>query len=301
MKRFIKAFLWIICYISASWVGIRTKLGFDILDPDDWRLLFDKSLRARWPSYMADKKLVCKVLLAFIIIGVLGLAIVTKKKKKRIPIVKGELPETENSRPMAMNSQGRVAASLPRAPTGGTSQTAENSGAPQETSSAPVNPFVQAVRQATNIANSFDVSVFPHVKLENTFTQLVVSDDSTALLIKFLPEANPWHVEQTSAPQESVWTSDGREPLRFLKDIMESTATLARLEPDAKAVSVVLMNTGSIENAKEIKNYLNQNNIQIATLDNQQTPDIPTWHDLLSEFYPLKGEENETNDSSQSM
>ena len=46
-----------------------------------------------------------------------------------------------------------------------------------------------AIRKITEIADTFEVSVFPHVKLENTFTQLVISDDATALLLKILPQA----------------------------------------------------------------------------------------------------------------
>ena len=74
---------------------------------------------------------------------------------------------------------------------------------------------------------------------------------------------------------------------------MESTATLARLEPEAHPISVVLMTDGSLENAAQVRNYLEQKGIRIAVLDNTKMPDIPTWQQLLGEFYPPKEKENE--------
>ena len=188
MKRLMRALLWIACYGGASWFGIKAKLGFNILSGDHWKLLFDKSVHAHWPADMAAKKLVCKVLLFFIIVGVLGLSVVMKKKRTRIPVVKGELPESKEAfRPAMMASQGKMATPAPAPVTNVT-------GSAPVLSNPPVNLMGDAVRKITEIANTFEVSVFPHVKLENTFTQLVVSDDATALLLKILPQSGTWKV-----------------------------------------------------------------------------------------------------------
>ena len=288
MKRLIKAGLWIACYGGACWVGIKSKLGFDILNQNHWGMLFDKSPHAIWPPEMAPKKLVCKILFAFIIVGVLGLSVVIKKKKKRIPVVKGELPEKGNFRPSAMVSQGRIAAPPVVTP------------APAGTGAVPApaqNSMSSAIQKISATANTFEVSIFPHVKLENTFTQLVVSDDATALLLKILPQSGTWQVTTPESPQESMWTIENDSPKNVLKDIMESTATLSKLEPEAEAIAVVILAGGKIQNAREIKDYLNKNNIQLAALDNHDMPDVPTWSQLLGQFYPLKQQEenNEEN------
>jgi len=291
MKRLLKAVLWIICYGGACWFGIKAKLGFDILNRNNWEMLFDKSVHQMWPAEMAPKKLVCKILLAFIIVGILGLSVVIKKKKPRIPVVKGELPEKGNSRPALMPSQGKI----------------ENPVAiPKNTLSAPAptgNSMSDVIHQLTEIAKTFDVSVFPHVKLENTFTQLVVSDDATALLLKILPQSGVWQVEQAASPQESLWKSETEQPHPLLKDIMESTATLARLEPEANTISVVILANSTLQNPEEIRHYLGEQGIRIATLKKQVMPDIPAWEELLAEFYPPKEreEENETNTNSQNI
>ena len=86
----------------------------------------------------------------------------------------------------------------------------------------------------------------------------------------------------------------------MLKDIMESTSTLIRLEPEARSISVVLMADGVLENPNEVKTYLEQNGIRIAVLDNKNMPEIPTWQTLLSEFYLPKEEENENETDSPS-
>ena len=292
MKRLVKAILWIVCYGGASWFAIKTKLGFDILSGDHWKLLFDKSVRAQWPADMAAKKLVCKILLGFIIIGIIGLSVVTKQKKRRIPIVKGDLPDKENFRPSIMASQGKMATPAPAPVAAG------NNGFSQPVLNTPsVNLMGDAIRKITEIADAFEVSVFPHVKLENTFTQLVVSDDANALLLKILPQSGTWKVEQAELIEESLWTLGEEQPKKLLKDIVESTATLARLEPEAHAVSVVVMAGSNLENPTEVKAYLEQNGIRIAALDNTAMPDIPTWAELLSEFYPPKGEENDEQEN----
>ena len=291
MKRLIKAILWIVCYGGTSWFAIKTKLGFNILSGQHWKLLFDKSVTARWPMDMAPKKLVCKILLAFIIIGILGLSVVIKKRKTRIPVVKGELPQKQSERPALMSSQGRMISST-QLPIAAPSATGGNSTQSSMNSAPSGNLMGDAIRKITDIANDFDITTFPHVKLENTFTHLIVSDDSTALLLKILPRAGTWQVTQADLPEESLWSLQGEEPRNILKDIIESTATLARLEPEAQAVAVVLLTDGNIENAAEVKNYLNQKGIRIAVLDNQNMPDIPTWRNLLSEFYPQKQKEN---------
>lgn len=294
MKRLLKAILWIMCYGGASWFAIKTKLGFDVLLGSHWKLLFDKSVHAHWPSDMADKKLVCKVLLGFIIVGILGLAVVTKKKKTRIPVVKEELPQKESFRPAPMASQGKMTTPAPTQ----TTPSAEGGSFATPSFIVPsVNLMTEAIRKLTDIANSFEVSVFPHVKLENTFTQLVVSDDTNALLLKILPQTGKWKVEKADLAGESLWSLEGEEPKKLLKDIIESTATLARLEPEAHSTSVIVMAGGSIDNAAEIKDYLNQRGIRIVTLDDQETADIQTWQSLLAEFYPPKGKENENEAS----
>ena len=302
MKRLMKAFLWIVCYGGACWFGIKAQLGFDILLPAHWKALFDKSVHAHWPPEFAAKKLVCKVLLAFIIVGILGLAVVTKKRKTRIPIVKGELPEPGSSRPALIISQkGKNAAVPPPISV----QLSGNGGPFSAPAANPptVNLMADAVRRISDVAKGFEVSVFPHVKLENTFTQLVISDDATALMLKILPQDTAWKVQLTESPEESQWTFEDQPPRNMLKDILESTATLKRLEPESRAVAVVLIVDGIVENSTEVKNYLEQHDIRIATLDNQEMPDVPTWQNLLSEFYPTKTEENknETDTNEQNM
>ena len=310
MKRFIKAILWIGCYGGACWFGIKSKLGFDILNNNHWQLLLDRSLvHAPWPVDMASKRLVCKVLLAFIIVGVLGLAVVTKKKKSRIPVVKDESPNTADQRPAPIASQGRVtvtpvaaAVPPPSVPTPPATPIPNSTvpATPSISNLPPISPMSDAIRKISAIANNFDISVFPHVKLENTFTQLVISDDSTALLLKILPQLGTWQMEQAERPEDSLWTIGNDPPKNILKDIIDSTATLARLEPEAHAIAVVIVAGGTIENALEVKNYLEQNGIRIAVLQNETMPDLPDWHHLLSEFYPLKQKENnnETNTNS---
>ena len=109
MKRLMKAILWIGCYGGVCWFEIKTKLGFDILNQNHWQILFDnRSPHTVWPSDMAPKKLVCKILLAFIVVGILGLAIVSKSRKKRGPIVKGEIQTANSYRPAPLAAQGRM-------------------------------------------------------------------------------------------------------------------------------------------------------------------------------------------------
>ena len=298
MKRLMKAILWIGCYGGACWFVFKNKLGFDILSQNHWKLLFDKSVHSQWPDNMAGKKLVCKVLFAFIVVGILGLSVVIKKKKRRIPIVIGELPASkENFRPAPMISQGRIAAPAPVIPQ-------RNSAASQSALISPpsVNLMGDAIRKITAVANNFNATAFPHVKLENTFTHLVISDDATALLLKILPQSGTWQVEQADAPEESKWTLDGEDGKNILKDIMESTATLARLEPEARTISVVILAGGNLVDPGSVRQYLEQHGIRIATLE-QEIPDIPFWKDLLAEFYPPKEKEpnNEANATPQNM
>lgn len=296
MKRLLKAILWIGCYGGACWLGIKAKLGFDILSQKHWQMLFDKSVHAQWPAEMANKKLVCKILLLFIIVGIIGLSVVTKKKKKRIPVVKGELPEKGDMRPSFMPSQGKVSnMPLPPLP----QQTTSSASAP----SPSMSPITEAIHQLTETAKQFSVSVFPHVKLENTFTQLVVSDDATALLLKILPQSGVWQVQQNNSLEESLWSIGEEQPTPVLKDIILSTAILSKLEPEANAISVVILSNGTLQNPTEIKQYLSQKGIRIATLNAQENPDIPKWNELLAEFYPPKEseEKNERNTDSQNI
>ena len=293
MKQLIKAILWIGCYGGACWFWIKAKLGFNLLSQSQWRLLFDKSGHTTWPQDMAPKKLVCRILLAFIVIGILGLAVVVKKKKRRIPLVKGELPEKGNFRPSALASQGKIASST------GASFTPAIAPTTHQTSSVNVPPssnhlMGDVIKRVTDIANTFEVSVFPHVKLENTFTQLVISDDATALLLKILPQTGKWQVAETSLPEESLWNLEGEQPKNVLKDILQSTATLARLEPEAHAIAVVIV-SGVVQEAEKVKEYLEQNGILIACLpeDGKNVEGIPSWSELLEKFYSPKIKEIE--------
>ncbi|MGN0919980.1 MAG: hypothetical protein ACI4OR_04425 [Alphaproteobacteria bacterium] len=293
MSRISKAILWVVCYGGACWIGIKAKLGFDILSTSHWSMLFDKSVHSIWPPEMASKKVVCKVSLAFIIVGILGLSVVIKKKKPRIPIVKGELPEKGSMRPALMPSQGKM--NVGPTPT----QIAATGSAPAPSA----NSMAEVLRQITEIAKTFEVSVFPHVKLENTFTQLVVSDDATALLLKILPQSAMWQVEQAATAEESLWKIEGEEAKPLLKEIMQSTAILSRLEPEATSISVIILAGGTLQNPAEVRQYLGQQGIRIASLQEGSMPDIPSWRELLAEFYPLKEseEQNETNIDSQSL
>ncbi len=292
MKRLLKAILWIGCYGGTSWFGIKAKLGFDILNQNNWAFLFDKSVHAVWPADMAPKKLVCKVLLVFIIVGILGLAVVTKKKKRRIPLVYGELPQKEGERPQPVASQGKMATTSAPAPQ---AQVGELNNV---MSPAPQNLLGDVIRQITAIANTFEVSVFPHVKLENTFTQLVVSDDATALLLKILPQSGTWQITQEEMVENSQWAIENEPAKPILKDIIESTATLARLEPDAHAISVIILAGGTLNETENVRSYLEQNGIRIVSLKGD-IPNIPSWQELLNEFYqPKQVEEmNETNNN----
>ena len=306
MKRLLKAILWIVCYGGSCWFVFKSKLGFDILSGKHWTLLFDKSVHSHWPTTIADKKLVCRILLAFIVVGILGLAVITKRKKSLIPVVKGELPDKEGFRPTPMISQGKMMIAVPDPTPNSNPDSApvlgESSALSQPVlNTQPINLMGDAVRKITDIANTFEVSVFPHVKLENTFTQLVISDDATAMLLKVLPQTGTWKVEQGIVIEESLWTLGNEQPKKILKDIVESTSTLARLEPEAHAISVILITGGDIENAGAVRSYLRQNGIRIATLDNQNMPDIPTWHELLSEFYIPKQEEEDDNETDENL
>ena len=113
-----------------------------------------------------------------------------------------------------MATQGRMATPAP-APTpagsGGVSRPVLNTPTP--------NLMGDAIRKITDIADAFEVSIFPHVKLENTFTQLVVSDDANALLLKILPQSGTWKVEQNELAEESLWTLGEEQPKKLLKDI----------------------------------------------------------------------------------
>lgn len=302
MKRLFKAILWITCYGGACWIGIKAKLGFDVLSQDHWKLLFDKSVHAHWPNDMAPKKIVCRVLLAFIIIGILGLSVVTKKKKKRIPVVLGELPDKQNFRPTPVASQGKVAApapqesALPPVP----SLSGQNGPTPAPISNTPpVNLMGDIIRELTNIANTFEISVFPHVKLENTFTQLVVSDDETPLLLKILPQEGTWKVNLAEFPEDTQWGLNGEPPKSILKDIIQSTQTLARLEPDSRPASVIILANSTLDDADNVHTYLENNGIKVAYL-HKSTEGIPSWNELLAEFYPPKNKEasDETNNAS---
>ena len=298
MKRLLKAILWIVCYGGACWFGIKAKLGFDILSGNHWKLLFDKSIYSHWPTDLAAKKLVCKVLLAFIVVGIIGLSVVTRQKKRRIPVIKEELPpDKENFRPAMMASQGRMTAPTPAPTPNGSSNNVQPAFDTKNT-----NSIADAIRKITDITDDFEVSVFPHVKLENTFTQLVVSDDSSALLLKILPQSGTWKVEKTEKVEESLWTLGEEQPKKLLKEILESVAVLTRLEPEAHSIAVVVMTDGNIENAAEVANYLEQNGVRIVALNNQEMPEISTWKNLLSEFYlPKEEAQNETDDTSQNM
>ena len=162
-----------------------------------------------------------------------------------------------------------------------------------------------AIKRISDVAKTFEASIFPHVKLENTFTHLVISDDTNALLLKILPQSGTWQVEPNQDPKESVWTLDGQNPQNTLKDIINSTQTLTRLEPDANSFSVVVLANGTLEKPEEVKEFLTNNGIRIATLlpDNKTIPGIQTWQELLAEFYPpkTKEDENETNNNPQNL
>ena len=312
MKRLIKAILWIVCYGGACWIGFKAKFGFDILSQKHWLMLFDRSAIATWPSGMAERKMLCKILLAFILVGILGLAVVSKKKKERKSFVvsKAELSQKGEYRPAPLASQGRIAAPAPPANMTFQAPPKNAPSAPNLPSAAPaisasdmthLNLMEETIKKISNVANNFDLSIFPHVKLENTFTQLVVSDDSNALLLKILPQSGTWQVQPNPNPSESVWILNGQNPQNLLRDIIKSTQTLARLEPDANAVSVVILTNSTLEKPEEVKEFLMNNDIQIVTLlpDNQTIPGIQTWQELLAEFYPLKTKEenNETNNN----
>ena len=308
MKRLIKAILWIGCYGGIGWLALKIVLGFDILSQKHWIMLFDRSVHETWPIQMADKKLVCKVLLGFILVGILGLVIVTKKKKEYHVISKAELPRQENYRPVPMASQGRIAAPAPvQAPNNGGFNAPGVVPVPPAagTNTSYVSSMSEAIKRISDVAKTFEASIFPHVKLENTFTHLVISDDTNALLLKILPQSGTWHVEPNQDPKESVWTLDGQNPQNTLKDIINSTQTLTRLEPDANSFSVVVLANGTLEKPEEVKEFLTNNGIRIATLlpDNKTIPGIQTWQELLAEFYPpkTKEDENETNNNPQNL
>lgn len=292
MKRLLKAILWIFCYGGALGVIIKAKLGFNILDGKNWKILFDDSPRQVWPAQMASKKFLCKVLLLFIIVGILGLSVVLRKKKSRIPVVKGELDEKNNFRPSPLATQGRI--SPPLAPAISPSTSLNYSSSPPTATATSSNLMGDIVKEITQEANQFDISVFPHVKLENTFTQLVVSDDSTALLLKVLAQPVTWQVSQPLDSMECLWTAEG-VPSVSIKDIIQSTQTLSRLEPEANAIAVIILAGGDLEEPQKVKSYLNEHGIQIASFlpDDQKIPDIPDWKELLGKFYPLK--ENDEN------
>ena len=120
-------------------------------------------------------------------------------------------------------------------------------------------------------------------------------------MLKILPQSGTWQVQPNPNPSESVWILNGQNPQNLLRDIIKSTQTLARLEPDANAVSVVILTNSTLEKPEEVKEFLMNNDIQIVTLlpDNQTIPGIQTWQELLAEFYPLKTKEenNETNNN----
>ena len=251
MKRFLKAILWILIYGGLGWIVGKHVFGFDILSADNWDIFFDKGLKV-WPPRMAPKKLLCKLLLGFIIIGVLGLGIITRKKhpSKGQPVfVKPNSVGSSGFAPARMPTQGKIMAFQPNPPVSPSSTATPITNTVQPP--APQNTFQETVNKISAVVDDFDATAFPHVKLENTFTHLVVSDDSTALLLKILVTPGEWQVQQGPTIRESLWIINQQEPQKILVDILNSTETLTRLEPDASSIAVVILTNVSIQNPKE--------------------------------------------------
>ena len=291
MKRLFRAFLWAVCWGGIFWAGVKAKLGFDILKSHHWRMLFDHSPNQVWPLDMAPKKTVCKVLLCFIVIGILGLGVALKRKKGRVPVVKGELPpETTLFRPPRIASQGRMAAIS--SPTTSTNSTR----APEQPAGPAVGTMAEAVQRIANASINFQLTVFPHVKLENTFTNLVLSDDTVALMLKILPQNGTWKVQENPDPAQSIWTLDEQEGKNELNDILESGKVLKRLEPEANVFCVVVLTNGDMQDSLNVRQYLTEKGIRIATLlpNNRTINGLQTLDELLGEFFEKKKIEGET-------
>ena len=301
MKQLLRAVLWIVCWGGVCWAGIKAKLGFDILEAKDWEMLFDHSPKQKWPLDKAPKKLVCKVLLGFIVIGVLGIAIALKRKKKHVPIVVEERHQSNDTfRPAPMASQGRMMSSTPTpasAPAYVPPDAPVNTQPAGVTAAPPVSPALsatgtmqEALKRISDLAGNFLLTAFPHVKLENTFTQMVLSDDIIALMLKVLPHVGTWQVQEAADPAESIWTLDNREGQNAIKDIIQSAQTLKKLEPEANVVPLVILTNGNIQEPEKIRQYLEQNNIRIATLlpNSGEIPGIQQLEEVLGEFFERK-------------
>lgn len=292
MKRLFRALLWVVCWGGISWAGIKLKWGFDILESRNWKMLFDHSPNQIWPLDMAPKKLLCKVLLCFIIIGILGFGVAIKRKKKRIPVVIGELPpEKTLFRPPRIAPQGRMMSTHPAAPAGGTGEIQ----APAQPAGPVLGTMAEAVQRISNLAIKFQLTVFPHVKLENTFTNLVLSDDTVALMLKILIQDGTWRVQESSDPAQSIWTLNEQEGKNELKDILESAKVLSRLEPEANVITVVVLTNGDMQDPLNVRQYLTQTGIRIATLlpNNRTLSGVQTLEELLGEFFEKKQNEGE--------
>ncbi len=293
MKRLFRALLWVVCWGGISWAGIKIKLGFDILESKNWKMLFDHSPSQTWPLDMAPKKIVCKVLLCFIIIGILGFGVALKRKKKHIPVVIGELPaEKKLFRPPRIAPQGRMmSVNHPTSlinETGGVQSHGQSAG--------PVlGTMAEAVQRITNLAVKFQLTVFPHVKLENTFTNLVLSDDTVALMLKILIQDGTWRVQESPDPEQSIWSLNEQEGKNELKDILESAKVLSRLEPEANVITVIVLTNGDVQNPLNVRQYLTQTGIRIATLlpNNRTLSGVQTLEELLGEFFEKKQNEGE--------
>ncbi|MBR6231771.1 MAG: hypothetical protein IKQ99_01575, partial [Alphaproteobacteria bacterium] len=209
-----------------------------------------------------------------------------------IPVVIGELPpEKTLFRPPRIAPQGRMMSTHPAAPSGGTGGIQ----APVQPAGPALGTMAEAVQRITNLAVKFQLTVFPHVKLENTFTNLVLSDDTVALMLKILIQDGTWRVQESSDPAQSIWTLNEQEGKNELKDILESAKVLSRLEPEANVITVIVLTNGDMQDPLNVRQYLTQTGIRIATLlpNNRTLSGVQTLEELLGEFFEKKQNEGE--------
>ena len=164
---------------------------------------------------------------------------------------------------------------------------------PMVSSAAPVAQPKEPSKKESDIAlladidPDLDMMAFKHVALEGKVIDLVYSSDDVAVLCKVFSDAHTWSVDMTQDIGDCTWTNENGETQKPCSILISQVAALKKMEADAEIIPTILMVRGSIQNFREVSDYLLQNKISLVQYENEELPGVTNLHELLKEKFSL--------------
>lgn len=305
MRRLVAILIWTVAYFGIAYVKIRGTWGMSIFKIKQWIRLLKEWRSGQWIVDTSNEYTLCIILLLLIPIWLIGMLVVCRIMRPKIPTAPIIQKATESHpfipayTPASMPSQGKSA--VLSTPDSGVAESTDKpidekqmEWVPKDTAEA------QALDVITQIAEDAGLTPFPHVLLENELVPITISSDVDAFLIKVLVGEGMWQVGMTEPLEQSLWSLNGRSK-NVLKEIILGKGILSRMEPESKVTPVVVLAQGTLENLDTVLPWLNQRGVEVVTLPENPQQGLPQLSEILEKYFPPVPEQEQKDETEQQI